>query len=153
MALFNLLPVLVGAVLLSTGFIHASQPYYFVHTVSSYEVLPAWAAGVVGIWLPYFQIVVALCMVLRIVERTALILASALFAVFAISQVSVLVRGLEIDCGCFGNAATAISPATVSVPAALFIVCQASLFVGKMGRKSESPLRVGLPSEDLLSKS
>lgn len=119
--------MVVSAVLLFSGIVHAAQPYYFIHTVSSYRVLPAVAAGIVGLWLPYLQIVLALCIGLGIAERVALWTAAVTFAAYAVAQLSVLARGMEIDCGCFGFVSTAVSPTSVAMPIVLMGACALAL--------------------------
>lgn len=123
----NLLSVVVAATLLFSGIVHASEPYYFVHTVGSYHLLPSAGAGVVGILFPYIQIVLGICIGLQIAESVALGSAAFLFAIYASAQLSVLMRGLDIDCGCFGTVALKVSPTSALVPALLLAACVLSL--------------------------
>ena len=109
--------------MLFSGIVHAVQPYYFIHTVSSYDLLPAAASGLAGLWLPYLQIVLGLCIGFGLAERVALGTAALLFAAFALAQLSVLMRGMEIDCGCFGFVASEISVFSVSLPILLLGAC------------------------------
>ena len=116
--------ILVSSVVLfTTGVVHAVQPYYFIHTISSYRILDSFMSGLVGLWLPYLQIVLATCLSLRLVEIAATLVSTVLFAVFSIAQVSVLARGMEIDCGCYGFVASGVSPFTVMVPSVLCLAC------------------------------
>jgi hypothetical protein len=52
-----------------------------------------------------------LCLFLKSLERGALVLITLLLTVFTLALASALVRGLSIDCGCFGH--TFISTGTV----------------------------------------
>lgn len=113
----------VAGILLFTGAIHAAQPYFFVHTIASYRILPAWLAGLVGIWLPYGQIVLALCIGCRIAERSALKVAAIVFITFALAQMAVLIRGMDIDCGCFGFVARTVTAQSVTIPIILTVTC------------------------------
>lgn len=63
------LSLFVAGVLLFAGVIHAAQPYLFVHTIASYRIVPAAVAGLIGVWLPYLQLVLALSIALRIAEK------------------------------------------------------------------------------------
>lgn len=121
--LSTLAATLVVMTLLPTGLLHAAQPYFFIHTITNYRILPASLAGVVGLLLPYFQITLGACLLLKIAERMALHLAMIVFASFAIAQFSVLARGIEIDCGCFGFMKTEVSATSVLVPLSLLITC------------------------------
>lgn len=115
--------VAVAGVLLFTAVIHATQPYYFIHSIASYRLLPPEIAGFVGLWLPYLQIVLALAIAVQIGERAALYLAGSLFLTFGLAQIAVLLRGIEIDCGCFGFVAHRVSPASAALPLVLVVAC------------------------------
>ncbi|HMO84571.1 MAG TPA: MauE/DoxX family redox-associated membrane protein [Lacipirellulaceae bacterium] len=128
----------VSVVLLFSGIVHAAQPYYFVHAISGYQLLPAQVAGLLGLWLPYLQIVLALCIGLGIAERVALATAALMFVAFALAQLSVLLRGMEIDCGCFGFVSVQVSPASVGLSLSLAAAC-AVLFVYGVSRTSNDP--------------
>lgn len=119
----NLFSMIVAATLLFTGLIHVAQPYFFIHTIDSYRLLPPHVSGLLGLWLPYLQIVLAVCIGLRIAEKAALCLAAGVFATFALAQTAVLMRGMEIDCGCFGFVAHTISPWSLSLPVGLTVAC------------------------------
>ncbi|MGQ0601070.1 MAG: MauE/DoxX family redox-associated membrane protein [Anaerolineales bacterium] len=131
----NLSAMVISAVLLFSGIVHAAQPYYFIHTVSSYRLLPASVSGVLGLWLPYLQIVLAIYIGLGIAEKVALWIAASVFMAYTIAQLSVLARGMEIDCGCFGFVSTTVSVTSVAIPLLLIGVCILAL----AGVKSPSP--------------
>jgi hypothetical protein len=132
--LSNISSMIVAAVLLFTGLIHAAQPYFFIHTIASYRLLSADVSGLLGLWLPYLQIVLAVCIGIRIAEKVALCMAAGVFTTFALAQTAVLMRGLEIDCGCFGFVAHAVSPGSVALPIALAGVCAIAV-IGDRGFK------------------
>ena len=121
--LSNVASMAVASILLVSGLIHAAQPYYFVHSIASYRLLPTFASGVLGLWLPYLQIVLALCIGLRIAEKAALYMAAFVFATFALAQITVIIRGMAIDCGCFGFVARAVSPTSTALPLLLAGAC------------------------------
>lgn len=112
----HLVRLAVATVLLCTGLIHASQPYLFIHAVAAYQILPVEAAGVAGLILPYFHIILAICIFSRIAERVAFGLSAVIFAVYACAQGFVLVKGISIDCGCFGYSRTPITWQSAVVP-------------------------------------
>lgn len=129
----------VATVLFFSGLVHAVQPYYFIHTISAYRLLPISATGLLGILLPYLQIVLAICICLRIAENVALRAAALLFTVFASAQIAVLLRGIEIDCGCFGFVAHSVSLRTVMLPILLVVACAIALRYGDRFSRSLPP--------------
>ncbi|HET6880591.1 MAG TPA: MauE/DoxX family redox-associated membrane protein [Pirellulales bacterium] len=132
------LSMVVAVVLLFSGVIHAAQPYYFVHTIASYRLLPPGASGLLGLWLPYLQIVLAMCIGLGMVREAAFGVAVVLFATFAAVQIAVLARGMEIDCGCFGFIVRVVSPASVMLPIAMMSASVLGLVEARRSRRQSS---------------
>ena len=52
--------------------------------------------------LPYVQLLTGLCLFANFFRPGANMLAVALLGIFTLAQFSALIRGLQIDCGCFG---------------------------------------------------
>lgn len=115
--------MIVTGVLLYSGLVHAWQPYFFVYSIAAYQIVSAELAGVLGIFIPYLQIVLALCIALQKAEKVALWITGGLFATYALAQASVLARGLEIDCGCFGFVASQVNGFSILIPLVLLMAC------------------------------
>lgn len=126
MIVARLIELIVSVFLLVSGLIHMFQPYMFVYSVANYRLLPNFVSGVVAIWLPYLCICVALCIVSNFYKSEAIIIALCMFTVFFLAQLSVLVRGIDIDCGCFGHAESTIGFGTLMRPIVLGILLLAS---------------------------
>ena len=95
--------LVVGAVWIWAGLVKLPDPAQSVEAVRAYQLLPAEAAQTVGQLLPVIEVVVGVCLVLGLFTRGAAMLSILLFAVFIAGIVSVWVRGIDIDCGCFGG--------------------------------------------------
>jgi len=121
----DLFAMIVAVSLLFTGLIHAAQPYYYVHAIANYRILSAEASGLVGLYLPYLQLVLAFCICFRIAEKASLATAAMVFLVFAVAQATVLARGINVDCGCFGFVAHPVSPTSLAVP--VLLCCAATI--------------------------
>jgi putative oxidoreductase len=126
--LFHCALRLSGVVLLSSGLLHAWQPYYFSHSVAAYDVVPALLIRIAAAVVPYFQIVVGFCLAVGIVTCPARWFAVVLFGSFVILQAKVLLLGEEISCGCFGFGSDPVSLKTISIPTTLLVVTAISLF-------------------------
>lgn len=95
--------LVTGGVWLVAGAIKLPDPYESVQAVRAYEVLPEAITPTVGHLLPIVEVVIGACLVLGVLTRINAAASAALFAVFIAGIVSVWVRGIEIDCGCFGG--------------------------------------------------
>ena len=93
----------VGAVLAISGFAHASNPVYFLGSIVQYGIFPSTLARWIGATLPWIEIGLASMLLLSLNRHYAFI-ASALLAICFVGMQSwALLRGLKIDCGCFGS--------------------------------------------------
>jgi len=94
----------IAAIFARSAVIHVRNPYYFLGSVLQYRLCDATTGQAVAMSLPFLQLVIASCLVLRIWVNAALSITVCLAGLFATVQASALVRDLNIGCGCFGAA-------------------------------------------------
>jgi|GEM_PF-3287410 len=112
--------ICVAAVLFWSGVEHLKNPFAFLSSVIRYQLLTGLPASVVAAFLPVFQTLLAGMIVLGVARRMTSLCAAVLLTLFTAVQLSALLRGLEIGCGCFGAASNApITGYSVSRVAAL----------------------------------
>lgn len=97
------LRLVVGGVWIVAGAVKLPDPAQSVAAVRAYQVLPSDLVTPVGQLLPILEVVIGLLLVLGLLTRAAAIASAVLFVVFIAGIVSVWVRGINIDCGCFGG--------------------------------------------------
>jgi protein-disulfide isomerase/uncharacterized membrane protein YphA (DoxX/SURF4 family) len=79
------------------------DPAASVRAVRAYQLLPEWLAKGVGYGLPFLELGLAVLLLAGLATRVAAVVSSALLVVFLTGIVSAAVRGLQIECGCFGG--------------------------------------------------
>jgi uncharacterized membrane protein YphA (DoxX/SURF4 family) len=94
--------VLLGGVLLIAGVLKAVDPQASAAAVRAYELLPAGPATVVGWGLPFAEIALGLLLLIGLGTRAVAATAALLLLVLMAAVASAALRGLSIDCGCFG---------------------------------------------------
>jgi len=142
MSLAKTLTVLAGCFFVFSGLLHASNPYFFMHSVASYRIVPESIVGMIGLFLPHLLIVVGVCLCFDWMIETVLPVALVIAVVFIAAQLTVLVRGMKIDCGCFGST---VSPVSVrSLMPSLFItaVCLLRLFLYQSQGQTRATVKV-----------
>ena len=87
-----------------SGLSHVENPLHFVDTVYSYRIVPPSIGTLTAVLVPIIQLQVAYLLFVGVFNITAWIWATGLFGLFAIVHATILVRGLNVDCGCFGDA-------------------------------------------------
>lgn len=123
----TLLAVICGLILVRSAKFHLGNPFGFLATVYSYEILPQWGGVAVAAILPAVQLVLGLLLVLFPQPRKfCLKVAGTLFLGLAAVQIITLYRGLNISCGCFGPSVEENPIGAASI--GLAIACCASAF-------------------------
>ncbi|WP_445256981.1 MauE/DoxX family redox-associated membrane protein [Nocardioides aurantiacus] len=95
--------LVVGGVWLYAGWLKVGDPEASTTAVRAYQLLPLDVADAVGRVLPALEVAVGLLLVLGLLSRWAAAVSALLLAAFVVGIVSVWVRGIPIDCGCFGG--------------------------------------------------
>jgi len=107
-ALDNRYFVLVCRILVGAVFIYASldkilHPAAFAKQVYNYQILPIGASNLLAVILPWLELIAGLALVSGVLGAESALLLSGLLAIFLVAISSALLRGLDIDCGCFGT--------------------------------------------------
>jgi putative oxidoreductase len=77
--------------------------FFFGMAINSYNLLPLWAVELVSRFMPWFELVLGLSLLIGIGIRWTSLIASGLLVVFIAAMTRAYILGLEIVCGCFGN--------------------------------------------------
>ena len=85
------------------GLLKVPDPAAAVRAVRAYRLLAEPLVAPVAFGLPVLEIAVGLALLAGVFVRTAAVASAALLVVFVAAVGSAWVRGLQIDCGCFGN--------------------------------------------------
>ena len=95
--------LVVGGVWLAAGLLKVTDGAASVRAVRAYDLLPESVVPTVGHGLPALEIVIGLALVVGALTRGVAVLSALLQVAFIIGISSAWARGLQIDCGCFGN--------------------------------------------------
>jgi uncharacterized membrane protein YphA (DoxX/SURF4 family) len=102
--------LIVGGVDLLAGLSKFSDPAGNVRAVRAYRILPESIVPTVGHALPTIEIVIGALLLVGLFTRAMSILSGLFFLAFIIGISSAWARGLEINCGCFGNGSVPTNP-------------------------------------------
>jgi uncharacterized membrane protein YphA (DoxX/SURF4 family) len=99
----SLARIVVGAVWVVAGALKVGDPAQSVAAVRAYQLLPSGLVSPVGQLLPVVEIVVGLMLIAGLLTRAVAVVSALLNLAFIIGISSVWIRGINIDCGCFGG--------------------------------------------------
>ncbi len=103
--------VVVGRVLLGALFIYAAiqklaAPDSFAESIEGYRMVPREWAGWLALLVPSTELVVGVSLIIGLGSRAAGFVAGVMLVGFSVAIGQALMRGINIDCGCFGSNAT-----------------------------------------------
>ena len=103
--------LVLGGVFLVAGITKALDPGGLAASIRSYELaLPEWFVSLSAFGLPYLEILIGLYLIVGLFTKLSAWSTNAMMAVFILALFQGALRGLEIDCGCFGGATGAEEP-------------------------------------------
>ena len=97
------LRVLIAALFLFAAVTKLFDPSSFAQQIANYQLTPWPATAALSVFLPALELCVGICLLLGRWESGALVWVAILLAIFSGALLSAIVRGLSIDCGCFGR--------------------------------------------------
>lgn len=99
-----ILRVGLGALFVYAGALKVGHPLDFQQAIENYRLLPGFATLPLAFYLPWLEIICGLALVFGRSLRAAAGIVAALCVVFLVGLVQAWIRGLDIQCGCFGSA-------------------------------------------------
>ena len=104
------LRIVLGGVFLYAGGLKIADPAAFAGSVAAFKILPTFGNYLVAAVLPWMEVLCGLLLVIGVRNRPAATLILLMNLVFAVAIASAIIRGLDIDCGCFRQGGPKTSP-------------------------------------------
>ena len=102
--LYHLVRLSLALVFVYAGAVKIQDVVAFAGHVAAYQILPYAMNYLVAATLPYVEFLTGVLLLLNVRVRPALVVIGGMILIFMVALVSVLLRGLDIDCGCFDPA-------------------------------------------------
>jgi putative oxidoreductase len=95
--------LVVGGVFIWAGVSKIIDPLEFAQNISNYRVFPPVISFFLALILPWIEAICGVFLILGIFRSASALLLSGLLAVFLVLVTVTVLRGIDIDCGCFGH--------------------------------------------------
>ena len=95
------LRLIIGGIFVYASIDKISNPGDFAKAVKNYDMLPLNLVNFMAIVIPMVELVAGLMLIFGIYVKGSAASISILLVVFLIALVQALIRGLDINCGCF----------------------------------------------------
>jgi uncharacterized membrane protein YkgB len=99
--LYHLARLTLALVFVYAGAVKSQDVVAFAGHVAAYQILPYALNYLVAATLPYVEFLTGVLLLLNARVRPALAVVGGMTLIFMVALISVLIRGLDIDCGCF----------------------------------------------------
>lgn len=98
----NLIRIALGLIFIYAAIPKILNPNEFSDAVNNYRILPYFLVNIVAICLPWVELLFGVFLVIGIRLKAASFGVLLLMVLFIIAIASAWIRGININCGCFG---------------------------------------------------
>lgn len=129
--------LILGGVFLYAGASKALNAGALAAAIRSYELgLPEWFVSLSAWGLPLLEVAIGVYLLVGLFTRPATVFTGGLMLVFLVALLQGAVRGLQIDCGCFGGEAGDSNLALAAGRDLALIALCVQLYLGAPGKFS-----------------
>ena len=126
----------LSRVILGGIFIYAAAgkilyPADFQEAIANYQLVPVMFTNLIAIVLPWVELVAGLLLLNGFRTQSSNLIIFLMVCVFSFGAVQALVRGLDINCGCFTEASRRVGLIFLAEEAALFLMSISIFFFDK----------------------
>jgi uncharacterized membrane protein YphA (DoxX/SURF4 family) len=140
------LRIALAAVFCLAAWSKLRQPWaLFALSIDAYGLLPESAVVFVARTLPWAELLLGGLLLSGLLPRTATVISSALLVSFFVVLVRSYLKGLQIDCGCFG-VGEALSPRTLARDGALLAASLTLTWLAFRSQRAESTATAAVTS-------
>ncbi len=97
--------IAVAAIFIYAGIDKIRDPLQFADSIAAFGILPAILINLLALGLPPFEIACGIFLLGPWTRRVGALAVAVISVVFFTALASALLRGLTLDCGCFGTGA------------------------------------------------
>jgi uncharacterized membrane protein YphA (DoxX/SURF4 family) len=98
-----LLRLFIGGMFVYAAWDKVLNPYGFAVSIRAYKIIPFALSNFVALGISWSELVAGIMLILGVMPRKAAGAIFVLLSVFTLAITTTVVRGMVIDCGCFGS--------------------------------------------------
>ncbi|MBU2494817.1 MAG: DoxX family membrane protein [Bacteroidetes bacterium] len=100
--------LLVSRIILALIFVFAgiekiSNPEQFAVSISNYRIFPVISLNIIAITLPWLEVITGVLLLFGVAVKENSAVIGTLMILFTVFVFTAMLRGLDIDCGCFAT--------------------------------------------------
>jgi putative oxidoreductase len=95
--------LIVGGLFIYAGILKIADPLGFAQDIKNYRLLPQEICFFTALILPWLEVLAGACLIAGLFKKTSALLISGMLAFFIVLVAVTMIRGLDVECGCFGT--------------------------------------------------
>lgn len=95
--------LILGGVFIWAGIIKITNPLGFAQDISNYQVFPQSISFFLALFLPWIEVICGVFILTGLFLRSSSAFLTCLLAGFLVLIIVTLIRGIDVECGCFGG--------------------------------------------------
>ena len=113
---------ILGGVFVWSGILKILDPLQFAQDVSNYQTFPQDLAFAAALVLPWVELLCGVFLLLGVFRLGSSVLVSLLLLAFLALIAITLIRGIDVECGCFGSFSRKVDFKLILTDAALLFL-------------------------------
>lgn len=139
-----LIRLFIGVVFIYAAYYKITDPYTFAKSIWYYHLVPGDGINLMALILPWVELLCGLALILGLFYNGAVVLVNLMMVMFILALGSTIVRGIDIECGCFKASTASGDAAWESLALDLFLIVFTLQLLLSRSRRwllSSSPLK------------
>ena len=101
--LHYLFRLILGGVFIWAGIIKITNPLGFAQDIANYQIFPQSLSFFLALFLPWIEVICGVFVITGLFLRSSSAFLSCILAGFLVLIIVTLIRGINVECGCFGG--------------------------------------------------
>jgi len=94
--------LIVGFIFIYASLDKIQHPWSFYTAIDNYRLMPSLVNQYAAVFLPWLELICGSALILGIYVKSASKIIAGMLFLFILAILSALIRGLDINCGCYG---------------------------------------------------
>ena len=95
--------LVLGCIFIFAAVAKIAEPDIFAKSIANYHLIPTFSLNIMALLMPWIELVAGLFLILGVRIKASSAIIGGMLVVFLIAIISAIIRGYNIDCGCFAQ--------------------------------------------------
>ncbi len=106
--LLDIIRLILAFIFILSSIEKLKDPYAFALSVDAYQIFPDWIINLSALLIPWFELFIGFGLIFKYKLKANLIFYIFLMFSFTILVIIAMIKGLDIECGCYGESSSKV---------------------------------------------